>query len=254
MKHLTDEHGAAFLLELVLVGVVLVAVGLAVYGSLHTKNANKAALKTSTSPNVSPSPLTRPDPYAGWKSITIPYEQATFRYPSDWSLTQKHQPLAPGGPDVETDTVSSPDGLELVFSSPVQGIGGACAGNDCPMVTRFSTTKVKIPNVTYDTYILVDQAVDNGGAITRRVGLNEYGGGHAEPPTLGTYRAFYQPLSILDSHGVDHFLLNFGGGYKVGSSQNNLSYDQYSKLPSVQTATKILGSLTFKTPEPSSAN
>jgi hypothetical protein len=244
MNHVKDQTGAALVVEIILVAVVLSMAGIAFYSSL--KQEAPVITKATPMPTKAPTPAPTPNMYAGWQTHTVAYEKASYKYPSTWKFSQTSQPLAVGSSiTVETDTLTSPTGLVLTLATPVQGVGGACGPSDCPEVTTSSADPVALANVKQPVYLVVDQGKSTAGVIDRRVGLEEL----ATPPVLGTSSQLYQDLSLLASHGPDHLFMTFGGGYAHGAAENNLSFADYVQLPDVTTAELILKSLSFTTPE-----
>lgn len=98
---------------------------------LATKNNQIADLQKQKSGQTTPAPsaTTTPatDPYTGWKSATLKYEKATFKYPSTWTVTNVSTPNGTTGnitPGSDQITLTSTTGLTLKFSTGVSGIGG----------------------------------------------------------------------------------------------------------------------------------
>lgn len=104
--------------EIILVVAVIVLLGVA--GWLVYRNHHKA---TNTSPTTTTSNIHKTsstssqtaDPYAGWKSYTLKYEQATFKYPAGWTL--KNTP--PVSPTDTSDSVNltAPDGFGVEIAT-----------------------------------------------------------------------------------------------------------------------------------------
>jgi hypothetical protein len=232
------------ILELALVGIVLVIVGVAVYMGVNHKANPVISAKSTPRPSASPSPSPTSDPTAGWKTYNETYEDASYMYPPSWSFAVSHRPDGPT--DVETDTLTSPAGLVLTFSSPIQGIGGACGALD-DTKTTYVADNLSMANVSEPIYLVVDQLGSNSAILDRQIGLEE----QAQAPELGSRASCDENFDLwtINSHGKDHELLSFGGGYPRGAQQNSLSSADYLKLPDVTNAQLILKSLTFATPE-----
>jgi hypothetical protein len=251
-RYLKDQSGAILVFELIILALVLSAAGFA--GYQYMKNSKAVSHTTMPKPHATakPSPTTKPSPtsslvpYAGWKTYNEPYEHATYKYPPTWKFSVAYQPLSPGGIQVETDTLISPTGFVLTFSSPLQGIGGAC-GEDLPdKLTYYSADQLPLANVREPVFMVVKQLVSNG-VVDRRIGLEEL----TNAPGLGTWNScgVNFDLFLVNSHGKDRLLALFGGGFPNGAQQNSLNIADYEKLPDVVNAELVLKSLTFATPE-----
>lgn len=111
---------------IVLAAVTIAAVSYSVYtwqqnrqlsADVTTKNNQIAELQKQTAP-AKTTPSTTPnqpaDPYAGWQSATLKYEKASFKYPSNWTVSTGN---APGGSGTTTGTdyakLVSPTGLNI---------------------------------------------------------------------------------------------------------------------------------------------
>jgi len=244
VNNLKNQKGAALVFELIILAAVLVVAGFA--GYQYVKNVKAVNKATTPKPHVAAkaSPSSLPDPTASWKTYHEVYENASYKYPPSWNFAVSDQPFTLGE-EVETDTLTSPTGFTLAFSSPLQGIGGACGTLD-DTETVYSADQLSMTNVNKPVYLVVEQLVSNG-IVDRHIGLEEL----AQAPTLRAWNTcgVNFDLSILNSHGKDHLLLSFGGGYAHGAQQNSLSFSDYQKLPDVVNAELILKSLTFATPE-----
>jgi hypothetical protein len=83
MKHLKDEHGMAFIVEIVLVAIVLAVVGLAVYASTQAKKTT-STVKTQSSPSATPTPT--PNPTANWTKYNSSTGKFSLRYNPGWKV------------------------------------------------------------------------------------------------------------------------------------------------------------------------
>lgn len=115
-----NESGGVLVFELVLLVLVLVAAGYAVWQYQQNKNA----VNQPVTPTIhhTPSPSATPDPYAGWQSYTSKTEGLSFKYPSTWTFdnTGASNPAEDGG------SFNGPSGLQVDWNSDISGIGGAC--------------------------------------------------------------------------------------------------------------------------------
>lgn len=121
IKSLNTKGFGAVEVLLVLVVLVLVAAGgFYIYHKDHkakapvssgTKtNSTSQSSKTSTSNKTA----STAGPYAGWLTASLKYEQATFKYPSSWQIsnTSKDETETGGvaNPGADTVTLTSPTG------------------------------------------------------------------------------------------------------------------------------------------------
>lgn len=115
-----NNKGFAPLLLLVGVAAVLVlgGGGAYVYHKNHKPKAPVAVTTTSTKTSTQTSKSTTPtvtNPYAGWQTAGLKYEQATFRYPATWQITNTSKDEAETGgvatPGADSVTLTSPTGL-----------------------------------------------------------------------------------------------------------------------------------------------
>lgn len=120
--------GTIEILLIVLIIAALVVAGLVVYQRYHKRsNTNNSAATNSsqsTQKQTNTNNTTQPpqDVYTGWKTYTSATEKATFRYPSNWTLTQPKLP-----PVYATDDatgITSPSGtITITWNSAVGGYG-----------------------------------------------------------------------------------------------------------------------------------
>jgi len=112
MKYVSNERGALPVLVAILVVALVAVVGMAV------NNANKSRQKAAQTASASPSPASSteatssPEATSSLSTYTSPEEGASFKYPSDWKLSEK--------------SVTDPDGrkrhlVELTSPSTYQG-------------------------------------------------------------------------------------------------------------------------------------
>lgn len=118
-KQRQSGFGALLVLVLILVVVTLGASALLVYrhrGSAKTKNTTTSTKQQTGAPG-SQAPV---DVYAGWKTYASATENATFKYPSNWTLTQPA--VAPVSGDATG--IASPSGvLTITWDASTGGLG-----------------------------------------------------------------------------------------------------------------------------------
>lgn len=103
-----------------LAGVLVIVVALAVVAGggayvYHQNHKNKTMVSTNnSSTSTSSKKSTSADPYAGWKTASLKYEQASFKYPSSWQIsnTSKDETQTGGvaNPGADSFTLTSPTG------------------------------------------------------------------------------------------------------------------------------------------------
>jgi len=116
------------LVEVLLLIVVLILVG--GLGYLGYKQVNKKSA-TSTSSTATTTKTTAVDPYAGWKTGTLKYEKLSFKYPSNWTLTDDSKPYSSSPEDLrclkpgwDLVTLTSPYGSKVTMGGPKLSCGG----------------------------------------------------------------------------------------------------------------------------------
>lgn len=122
-----------------LVAVLLVVVVLAIIGGAgayvyHKNHKAKPATSTTTSSSKSSSSTqnklpTPVDPYIGWKAATLKYEQATFKYPASWQISNTSKDEAATGgtvtPGSDEAVLTSPSGLTVHIDTGEAGFNNA---------------------------------------------------------------------------------------------------------------------------------
>ncbi|MEU9276545.1 hypothetical protein [Streptomyces sp. NPDC048341] len=129
MRKVTRNTKGFALVELLIIIVVLVAVGGVGAFAYHQSHKTKKATTSSTSSKTSTNKNTTTDPYAGWKSASLTYEKASFKYPDTWQLKSTPQTEAETGgtatPGADNVTLTSPSGLLVTISTGQAGIGSS---------------------------------------------------------------------------------------------------------------------------------
>jgi len=122
-RHALTTKGFATTELLIALAVIVVigVVGGIVYHQDHkTKpTSTSSTTQTQTSKNSNSSKAATPpaDPYAGWQTASLKYEQATFKYPSSWQISNTSKDEAGTGgtatPGADSVTLTSPTGLMI---------------------------------------------------------------------------------------------------------------------------------------------
>jgi hypothetical protein len=186
MKHLKDQRGVAFVLELVLVVAVLTLAGVGVYTATHNKKPQTAVAKSSTTPAAS----------IALKSGLLSAQKIAFTYPSSWSLSNTSSPV-PGDPDVSTDMaiLTSPNGLVVQLSTGLIGVGGAC-GSACKVESSEPLTAL-------DQNLYLNYQTEDSSGNVDAVML-------ADSPTCASF-CMFSPTNHING-GVMYFYAHFGPG------------------------------------------
>jgi hypothetical protein len=134
MNKLTANNRGFTIVEgllLVLVVAVIAFGGYYVYSNQKHKTTNSST-PTTTSSTSTPkaTPIKSTDPYDGWKTATLQYEKISYKYPSDWTLTDSSfaMPKSQGGctyPGADRVALVSPSGEEVNFETGMDCIGDA---------------------------------------------------------------------------------------------------------------------------------
>ena len=113
MKQLKkNEHGFSAV-ELVLVLVIVALIG--IVGWMVYKNHNKSTPATTVSETTS----TTTNPYAGWKSYTLQYENISFNYPSNWTLKDDSETMAEANQGLSPVNCTLNDGSDdVILTAP----------------------------------------------------------------------------------------------------------------------------------------
>lgn len=121
--------GVVYVLVAIVVAVAI-ASSLLVYNRHKEDKNSQAANSTNTSQqqkDLSDANKEQPqDAYKGWKTGSLVYEKATFKYPSDWQVSDSSKAGGLTGnakPGSDSVVLKSSDGLEVSISSGVSGIG-----------------------------------------------------------------------------------------------------------------------------------
>ena len=110
-----NSKGFGFIGVLIVI-VVLAAIagsGFYVYHKDHKAKTVATTTTTSTSgKSTSGTSSTTADPYAGWTTASLKYEQATFKYPGSWQISNTSQD------ESQTGGVSNPGADSVTLTSP----------------------------------------------------------------------------------------------------------------------------------------
>lgn len=133
VKITKNEHGFSAI-EMILIIVIVAIIGFVGWYVYHSmKNTSSTYYSATTiSSNNSPkfsknnehnaTTSSSTDQYVGWKTAILQYEQLSFKYPENWSLTNKStaSPKSSGGcvyPGSDIATINGPNDEQVILSS-----------------------------------------------------------------------------------------------------------------------------------------
>jgi hypothetical protein len=237
---------------LVFGGLILLAIlfsGVYFLGIYHGMN-QKLASKTPT-PNqivAKKTPTPTPDSTTNWKTFTA-QSGVSFKYPTDWTPSETITPKDSSGyGPIDNVKLTSPNGLVIVYSNYISGLGGGCDPTSCPYNHVLKVEPVNIPG--YGTLNLVELVVKDGNdssVIDAQVGL-------IDPKTypdlqVGSKKQFGYYVMFNDKDPnkfLDQFHMYMYDTNLKNNKMGQLSdLNQYFKDPEVTTAEKIIKTLKF---------
>lgn len=131
LKLNNSGFGVVELLLIVLAVIIFVLAGWYVY--MHNHKSTSNVTNSTTSGSVS-------NPYKGWTSAVLTYEKISYKYPSNWTVTDKSvsSPQGSGGcayPGQDKIYITSPSNDQVFIDT------GECSGNT---IGYYAFTKVPI--------------------------------------------------------------------------------------------------------------
>jgi len=112
------------LLVLVVVGI-LGFTGWYVYHAEQTSNKNYSAAASTTTP------VYKKNPYAGWKTGSLKYEEIAYQYPAGWTVTDTSASSPKGTgcvyPGTDNVVLTSPSSHQISLRTGVECLGGSGA-------------------------------------------------------------------------------------------------------------------------------
>ncbi len=120
MKHMKDERGVAFILEIVLVAIVLAAVGVAIYASSHQKKASPTVAVSTPAPTTS-----KTSAPSNLPTYSYPLGHYSFQYNASWQPDKDYNDLAQKNTKPYADYQISSPGYKLATQGVPVLISGA---------------------------------------------------------------------------------------------------------------------------------
>lgn len=117
LKNNEKGFGGVVVLLIVVVVVLIGVIGYMVYKNNHKTTIVKTATITRTT-SKKPTQKRSNDPYAGWKTYILPIEKMSFKYPSNWLLTND-----PPAPTQDNIVIASSDGFNFIIEDGISNGG-----------------------------------------------------------------------------------------------------------------------------------
>jgi len=112
-KGLLNSKGFGLIEVLIIVVMVIVlgGAGAYMYNRDHKAKSSVTSVSSKSSASNKSTDMTA-NPYAGWETGSLKYEQATFKYPSSWQISNTSKD------ETETGDVSNPGSDSVTLTSP----------------------------------------------------------------------------------------------------------------------------------------
>lgn len=149
------DHQSGFSTTVILFAVLVVAAlavtGLVVYQHNKPSNGkNSAATSQSQTTTQSQNAITtqsQPNPYQGWNTYTSAEEKASFKYPTDWTVTKPF--IAPNDTSADSVGIKSPSSaITISWVSDLSGFGNE-ASTSYPLHTVIDKTPISAASGYY---------------------------------------------------------------------------------------------------------
>jgi len=170
MNNLKNSKGFT-LVETLLVLLVVAVIGFGgyyVWQNQHKDETKVSSTKAAVTKTETKSQSS--DPYHGWKPYILPYEKLSFKYPSDWMLTNEDATTFN-----DTVTIKAPSGLTVYMNTGVQeGIGTPSIVENLSWATTFDSAPATLI-FTHGGSRLSPDMGKIGGAVLVRSDSNRSG-------------------------------------------------------------------------------
>src|SRR6266567_8694714 len=140
-KNQSGFSAFVFLLPILVVTVLAVG-GLVIYQhhkpSSATNSAATSPTQTTTQPQSTAAQSAQANPYKGWQTYTSAGEKASFKYPTNWTVTKSVSPS--NETNADTVGIKSPSGaITISWVSAISGFGNE-QGTSYPLHTVIDKT------------------------------------------------------------------------------------------------------------------
>lgn len=168
------------------------------------------------------------DPYAGWKSYTLRYEKISFKYPSNWILTDTSGTTSAAiTPGEDLVKIKSSDPLEIFIHT---GIVNPDYG--CPSNKVLSSTTLKLLNATYylnflggcDEGGVANNDVSGGSIYTTAASLYPYPSSKNITISKSAVAGLQGPVNLIT------IMYTTGTGYPVSYFKQDINYEAAVKI------------------------
>jgi Tfp pilus assembly major pilin PilA len=220
----------------ILIVALIGAVGWLVYKNHHkttvatttTASTSKPATSTKTATTTPSQPV---NPYAGWDTATLKYEQITYQYPSNWTVTDNSTSDACGAtPGSDYVILTSPNNEQVILHT-----GITCVGDQGSV--DFGTA-IPITALGQNVYIAFE---------------NWAGEGPPGPPSVPQFACLGATSSPNTPDDFTSKNINLGSSVKDNATQNSFCYYPYEEVtssssqPPVESVSSIENSPDFAT-------
>ncbi len=131
MKGEKVNRSHLFVLILCILGICIIGTGIYILWVKHHVSSFSPSQPYVSSPTPTQPVISKLSPVSGWKVYTSITEQASFRYPDNWSIVPALMPTDSYNKD--DISLQSPDKQVTVNWVPlVQGLGGGCGPTGVP--------------------------------------------------------------------------------------------------------------------------
>jgi Tfp pilus assembly protein PilE len=138
--------------EILIIILILAVIGFGGYYVWHTQHSKKnpvatisTSSKTTLSTKAATTNPTAPNPYAGWKTYTLPVEKLSFMYPSNWTLSNS----APTATQ-DSATLTTSDGSTFYINDGVPNGGDSTP--EAPSSSAIAVTFLGQPDYLVPVY------------------------------------------------------------------------------------------------------
>lgn len=264
-----NKYGSLFLYLKRLFTILLLVVIISILGIYFILKSKQQSSQQQSNPVISVIPTQKtispvPDDITTWKTYRSKLGNFSFKYPPHWKVKVDYwnlfskdslitnsngESIIKGESEEYHEDIifTSPQGFELVYllTSP-QGGPDFCKPKDqCFIVTNYNSTPVKING--WKTLYLINGSYDSNPNYYRKttgykaIYLSEIEEPN-QPIIVGTSMEFN---AYVKSKNNPSLFIYFVGQYPENSPEQKFTPEEYFKLPDIETAKKIIKSLSY---------